>query len=388
MRRLHFRYRIQIIQAIFFTIVSWIISWFYPSKEIWLFRERGCDARDNGYWMFRYVKERHPEIDAYYAVTKDSPDRGRLKPWEDSIIEQNSFRHHVYMWRASHMLSTHICGGYPNMVRGIKLLYYFVTWLSPKKTIWLQHGVILNDINIPACRYNNLDMIACSTRFEYDFLHDYCGYSERVLKLTGLARWDQLHDCKVKHEQILFMPTWRKWLTKENFIKSDYFRIVVELLTMPELHVFLTEHHMTLVFYPHHEVQPYLSLFCQYSLPDCIQIADKEHYDVLQLLAESALLITDYSSISMDFAYMRKPLIYYLFDYAEFREEHYPQGFFDYYDGYGPWAENATDLLCHIKKIFRDEMQMDTEYLEKTVCDFLIYDRHNSDRIFDSILEI
>lgn len=36
-----------------------------------------------------------------------------------------------------------------------------------------------------------------------------------------------------------------------------------------------------------------------------VKIADWEHYDVQQLLKESAFLITDYSSIFNDFAYMK-----------------------------------------------------------------------------------
>jgi len=31
-------------------------------KDAWLFCERGIDAKDNAYWMFKYVKENHPEI--------------------------------------------------------------------------------------------------------------------------------------------------------------------------------------------------------------------------------------------------------------------------------------------------------------------------------------
>ena len=45
-----------------------------------------------------------------------------------------------------------------------------------------------------------------------------------------------------------------------------------------------------------------------------IIIADWKKYDVQGLLKESALLITDLSSVFMDFAYMRKPMIYYQFD--------------------------------------------------------------------------
>ena len=39
---------------------------------------------------------------------------------------------------------------------------------------------------------------------------------------------------------------------------------------------------------------------------DNIILADWKNYDIQELLKESAFLITDYSSVFMDFAYMRK----------------------------------------------------------------------------------
>ena len=37
-------------------------------RELWLVCERGNDARDNGYWFYRYLKEKHPEINARYVI--------------------------------------------------------------------------------------------------------------------------------------------------------------------------------------------------------------------------------------------------------------------------------------------------------------------------------
>lgn len=381
-------YAWQIAVTTILLIISWVASWFYKKKEIWLFRERGTDARDNGYWMFRYIKKHHPKIEAYYAITKDSPDRKRLEPWQDCIIEQNSFRHFIYMWRATHMLSTHICGGYPNMVRGVKWLYYFVTWLSPKKTIWLQHGVLLNDLKIYASRYNNLDMIVCSAVPEHDQLCNIYGYSNKVVQLTGLARYDQLFDYEVNKNQILFMPTWRKWLNSKNFAKSEYFNTIAEFLKMPQLHSLLEANKLTLLFYPHHEIQPYLHYFKALSLPRSIQIADKEHNDVQQLLKESALLITDYSSLSMDFAYMHKPLIYFLFDEERFRTEHYAASQFNYHDGFGPYATNKKELLDLAKQFIDSNMKMESKYIQKAKEFFPYRDTTYCERIYHAISKI
>ena len=51
-----------------------IALWKYRGRTIYLISERGTDARDNGYHMFRYIRQNHPEDEAYYVITKDSAD--------------------------------------------------------------------------------------------------------------------------------------------------------------------------------------------------------------------------------------------------------------------------------------------------------------------------
>ena len=48
-------------------------------RELWLVCERGNDARDNGYWFYRYLKEKHPEINARYVIEADSADRAKIE---------------------------------------------------------------------------------------------------------------------------------------------------------------------------------------------------------------------------------------------------------------------------------------------------------------------
>ena len=57
---------------------------------------------------------------------------------------------------------------------------------------------------------------------------------------------------------------------------------------------------------------------------------DNSEIDIQNLLKDSALMITDYSSVFMDFAYMEKPEIYFQFDEDQFRSTHYAKGYFDY----------------------------------------------------------
>ena len=62
---------------------------------------------------------------------------------------------------------------------------------------------------------------------------------------------------------------------------------------------------------------------------DRIIIADMK-YDVQQLLKESLLLITDYSSVFFDMMYMNKPVNFYQFDEKQYRKSHYKEGYLNY----------------------------------------------------------
>lgn len=42
----------------------------YGKKKCWLISEIDFDARDNGYHLFKYINENHPEINSIYLISK------------------------------------------------------------------------------------------------------------------------------------------------------------------------------------------------------------------------------------------------------------------------------------------------------------------------------
>src|SRR5690606_5134162 len=127
-------------------------------------------------------------------------------------------------------------------------------------------------------------------------------------------------------------PTWRRWFHRGEFAdpksekaqrafrSSTYFKVFRSLLDSERLHRLLVEYDYTLIFYPHYDIQPYLRAFGEFH--QRIVVASRHEYDVQQLLKESAILITDFSSVSFDFAFMLKPIIYLLPDEERFFREH------------------------------------------------------------------
>ena len=111
-----------------------------------------------------------------------------------------------------------------------------------------------------------------------------------------------------------------------------------------------------------------------------------DNYDVQQLLISSKLLITDYSSVFFDFAYMKKPSIYYQFDSNTFFAKHYKKGYFDYSEnGFGDVALSVEELLLSLKGNIDLDFVPNMRYLERMNSFFELYDDCNCERIYQLI---
>ena len=383
--------------AIFIFIMIFPISLVYKiilkirKKEIWVICEDKEEARDNGYHLFKYIRINHPEDNVYYAINKKSCDYNKVKEY-GNVIQFGSLRHWLYYLVATKNISTQKAGN-PSAP-----LFYFlqVYGILKNKRIFLQHGITINNARFIHYDVTKFRLLICGARKEYEYIKKYFGYPEENLKYIGFARYDELHDIKINKKQILLMPTWRSWLAREtNFIGKNkekfentvYFKTLNSLINNKKLINFLEKNNVILCFYPHRCMQKFINSF--YTNSDNVKILDKNDIDIQQLLKESALMITDYSSVNMDFAYMKKPLIYYQFDKKDFRDKQYEEGYFSYEnDGFGPVIENEDDLINQIISIYNLDYKNEQKYIERINNFFELYDTNNCKRNYEVIKNV
>ena len=375
----------------FYTAAFAIAKTIYRKKNIWLFSERGYDARDNALFLFNYVRKAHPEIDARYVISFDSVDKDKIN---GPIVSYQTFKHYILFFAAKLLISTHVRGAYPgNSFYGFLKEKLNVDVAHGRK-VFLQHGVIKDDLKKLYKEIAGVDLFICGAKPEFDYIRKTFHYSDKELKYTGLPRFDSLHNFNVKN-QILVMPTWRWWLspsfdsefTEKKLLNSDYYKCWNAFLHNNELENILNQNDLQLIFYPHYEMQKFLNLFrTPFSR---VKIADFSNYDVQTLLKESKLLITDFSSVFFDFAYMRKPIIYYQFDELEFRKNHYQEGYFDYRrDGFGGVVVNEQQLLNEISKCVHNNFVLEESFNERINRFFPLFDTSNCQRVFEECLRI
>ena len=100
------------------------------------------------------------------------------------------------------------------------------------------------------------------------------------------------------------------------------------------------------------------------------------------LFNNSSLLITDYSSVSFDFSYIKKPIIYY--QYAN--DYNFNERYFDYETmGFGEIVKLEDDLINLIKEYLENNCEMKEKYFSRVVDFYKFLDRNNSKRVYDFI---
>ena len=359
-------------------------------RDLWIISEMEHTARDNGYWFFKYMRENYPDRPVYYPIQFTSPDYEKVAAL-GHVIRHGSFRHHIYTWAARADISARTGRGLPAqfMCRQFQMM-----GLYPFKEVFLQHGVTKEAPPFLLREDNRIDLFIASFEREAQGIREGLHYRPEEVVVTGMPRFDQLNEFTVDPKQILVMPTWRQWLfppfgktpadVAEEVRESNYVKTYCALLANERLNRFLSENDLHLLFFPHNQMQPFLSAFSGEN--DRIRIAATEEFDVQTALKESAYLVTDYSSIFFDFAYMKKPMCYFQFDDEEFRSRHYPEGYFSYEnDGFGPLVHTADALIDEIIRSYETGFVMPEMYKERVDATFLFRDGDNCRRTLEAV---
>jgi CDP-glycerol glycerophosphotransferase (TagB/SpsB family) len=143
----------------------------------------------------------------------------------------------------------------------------------------------------------------------------------------------------------------------------------------------------------------YVGLFCLHPLfkeqashfqgNDVFDI-NKSYVDYQDIFKNYDLLVTDYSSVFFDFAYLDKPVAYSQFDAKEFFSRHsYEKGYFSYEDdGFGPVSHTLDDAVHDIIGIIQNGCIMDEVYKERVERFYPKDKGHNCKNVYEEILKM
>ena len=363
-------------------------------SNAWILMDRDNQADDNAEHLYRYISENHPKQDIYFALKKTSSDWKRLEQDGFNLLEFGSSAFESKLKDCAKIISSHVDGYITHYFKDNSLL--------DKDYVFLQHGITKDDLS----GWLNTKKIACfvtATNPEYHSIVDNTTaykFGKKEVKLTGFPRYDRLLiNNNTESKQILIMPTWRSSIVgtyisgtertrNPNFMKTNYARHWHGFMNHAILKE-LNDQGYQIVFAPHPSIQEYMD---EFTVPDFIKIYSYSEGNIQSVFQNTSILITDYSSVAFDVAYLNKAILYYQFDYDEVfssGNHTYQKGYFDYNrDGFGAVAYNETELLAVLKDLVDNQAKVPDLYQTRIDKTFQFRDSNNCERVYQAILDL
>lgn len=368
----------------------------FKRKPIWIISDRVNAANDNGIAFYKYLIKHEKNANIYFTLSKDYPEYNIMKKQIPNILAFRSIKYKILFMLSDVIISSQADDVYLNIFGKNK---DYMKDLYNYNFVFLQHGITKDDISDWLNKLEkNIKIFVTASPYEYKSILDYdFYYTENQVKLTGFARYDNLKN-KPKRK-ILLMPTWRKSISgavnksvsirehNDYFKNSEYYLFYNRLINDERIEKALEKNDYEFHFFVHPSITNQAKDFITKNKK---VIVHNEIANYNKEFGEGALLITDYSSVAFDFAYLKKPVIYTQFDKDTFYLGHlYKEGYFIYdKKGFGPVVYNYEDTVKEIIKFIENDCKLEKKY-EKRIDDFFAFtDRNNCKRIYEEILKL
>lgn len=370
------------------TFVPAMVLRLLKKDDIWIICERENNAEDNGWIFYHWLRKNKPDQPVYFILDKSAPSYDLKDP---HMVSWGSVKHYIYYQASWLHIRTMFNRPYPS-----RRICEYYECIFKKTGVYLRHGITTSGLEHHRYEVQQARIFVCGAKPEYDYVTQNGGYPEGYVQYTGFARFDDLLEKMSDDRFVLIMPTWRRYIgeytntveeNEELFLQSSYYQHFQSLLSNTSLVDFILNAGYKIKFCIHAQFLPYLHLFS--NIDSRIDIVERGA-SIHELLMSTSLLITDYSSVLFDVAYMKKPMIFYQFDFEEFRLKHISEGYFSYrLDGMGPVVETEDALLKALKDFYDGEQFVNSEfYLQRCSKFFPTHDNHNCERIYKAIKEI
>lgn len=385
---------IMIPRALFLRIFYYIIK-AINKRPVWIVSDRPMSAGDNGEAFYRYtLSKKDCPAEVYFAISKKSGDYLKIKEISRKVINHGGLHYKLKFLLASNIISSHADIEVTNPF--LRQIDHYVD-LFNFRFIFLQHGIIRNDLSGWLNRFDkNISLFVTSAEKEYNSIINYPYYYDKkdIIK-TGLPRYDLLENSP--KNKIIIAPTYRKSLLRQKtnklgvrnhdslFVKSAYFKFYNRLINDKRLISAMTSNDFSGEFYVHPNFSSQISDFCGNDVFKVINYP----YNYKKAISEGSILVSDYSSLVFDFAYLNKPVIYSQFDIETFFESHsYSKGdfFSDKNDGFGPVAREYNKVVDEIIDAISNKCVVEPRYKQRADKFFIYRDRNNSKRVYEKII--
>ncbi|MBH9966633.1 CDP-glycerol glycerophosphotransferase family protein [Bacillus enclensis] len=354
--------------------------------ESFLGKQYSCNPRA----IYEYLKENHPEYKLVWSV-----DKRYAADFEEKnlpYIERFSVKWLFHMARARYWVSN---SRLPLWIPKPAHTIYLQTWHgTPLKKLAMD----MEEVHMPGTNTEKYKRNFYNESRNWDYLISPNAYSTEIFKRafqfdkemieSGYPRNDYLlhHNNEETIKQVkerlnlpldkkilLYAPTWRD---NEFYGKGRYkFDIKLDLEKMreelgDEYIIILRMHYLISESL---DLSPFEGFAYNYS----------HHEDIRELYLISDQLITDYSSVFFDYANLKRPMIFFAYDIASYRDQ--LRGFyFDFEnEAPGPIVKTTDQVIEQVKHL--DKNSLNYQDFHQTFC--YLEDGRASERVVKAVFK-
>ncbi|RIL46705.1 CDP-glycerol--glycerophosphate glycerophosphotransferase [Mammaliicoccus fleurettii] len=335
----------------------------FNKQQIWLLSERRNSASDNTFYLFKYLMENDQRVKPYYLIEKNASEPIKKLKKYGNIVYFGSFKHKLYMLLADKFVTSFTFEETMAPFNAEQYKEIYANELNKKKIISIQHGMIIHNISPYLSKHQyRTDYITANSIYEKAIIKDTLGFKDEEILITGMARHDNLLINSRKTNQILFMPTWQRGLqnlSEAQFIETEYFKKIHELVNNTEVHNYLLKNRLKMYVLMHPQFEKFAGHFVNNN--KLIKYVSTTEVEIPDLIANSLFLLTDFSSVAVDFLFQKKNVIFY--QYNKYASHHVPSKQIEYSD-IGTIVVNLEEMLDSLQEIESNNFDLLPKYLD------------------------
>lgn len=320
---------------------------------------------------------------AYFIINKNSTHTQFIKPkYLKNIIWAHTFKHYLEFFRCKKFIGTESVGH----VMELRIANKHVTRkirANKYKYVFLQHGVMymvsLDSRNRDFFRKGN-EMpedakIVVSSALEAEHFVELGGFEYNDLYITGLPFYDRTIK-KDDADKITIMPTWRPWdynTLISDYTNSSYYNMVLNIYeNVPDNlkdKVVLLPHPLVIDIFKRTPLGKY--------------IPDIKSYDLI--LEDTALLITDYSSIAYSAFYRGANVIFVWSELEECMKHYEGHLMLNENNVFGDYIYDYSKLASIIQDNYLNKQK--EQHIKKYSKIVEFHDNKNTERLMERLIQ-
>jgi CDP-glycerol glycerophosphotransferase len=348
----------------------------------------GAIYGDNSAALHRHLRSHHPGLDVLWVINRDSADVDAARAI-GPVLFRDDWRTVVRALLAETIVISHGAHDVPGTAS---------RWCGAFR-VRVGHGLTALKKTRARVLHSNesanaiFDLVPVSSPLEHQIKQTWGVPADRIV-IAGVPRFDTLLAKQAARladpKLIIYMPTWRDEIAEGSATaRIAFFQSIDAFLDSPALQDHLEEQAARIRVVLHQNLRNFAGPWVRTKRHPRVEI-DSMASDPQDLFVEAGILITDYSSVTWDFLFVDKPVLFYQFDREDFDRSR--GGYIDEADGPpGPVATTPPELIANLRSCLTGDLARD-EMLQKRIAKwkadvFPFRDAGACARIVDAILE-